>query len=318
MSLGLSFLALSGMAQTPVTPWPTRPVRLVVPATTGGPDTVARIMAPTLSANLGVPVVIDNRPGANGILGADLVAKSAPDGHTLMVYSSGFVVAPAVVRRLPYDTERDFVPVANLASNLGVMLVVNPAHPARTLAEFIALSRRTEANVSYSSPGIGNTLHLLGELLNAQAGLHMTHVPYKGGGPAVAAVMSGEVTAMLAPLQLAAPALRAGKLRSLGYSMTDRAPGFADIPTLREAGLPDYVADGGWFGLFAPAGTPAEIVSRLNAELRRALGDAGVRDRLSSLGFGPVGDSPDHFRQFVGEEIRRYAAMAKLAGIEPE
>jgi tripartite-type tricarboxylate transporter receptor subunit TctC len=235
-----------------------------------------------------------------------------------MVYSSGFVVAPAVVRRLPYDTERDFVPVANLASNLGVMLVVNPAHPARTLAEFIALSRRTEANVSYSSPGIGNTLHLLGELLNAQAGLHMTHVPYKGGGPAVAAVMSGEVTAMLAPLQLAAPALRAGKLRSLGYSMTDRAPGFADIPTLREAGLPDYVADGGWFGLFAPAGTPAEIVSRLNAELRRALGDAGVRDRLSSLGFGPVGDSPDHFRQFVGEEIRRYAAMAKLAGIEPE
>jgi tripartite-type tricarboxylate transporter receptor subunit TctC len=251
-------------------------------------------------------------------MGADMVAKSVPDGYTLMVYSSGFVVAPAMVKKLPYDTERDFAPVANLASNLGVMLVVHPSHPARTLAEFINQSRRADANVSYASPGIGNTLHLLGELFNSQAGLRMTHVPYKGGGPAVAAVMGGEVTAMLAPMQLAAPNLRGGKLRALAYSMGERAPGFPDIPTMREAGLSDYVADGGWFGMFAPAGTPADVIGRLNTEVRRALAEPAVRERLASLGFGPVGDTPEHFKAFVSEDIRRYGAMARLAGIEAE
>ena len=288
-----------------------------MPATTGGPDTVARVLGPSLATALGQAVVIDNRPGANGIMGADMVAKAVPDGHTLMVYSSGFVVAPAMVRRLPYDTERDFAPVSNLASNLGVMLVVNPLNPARTLAEFIGQSRRTDANVSYASPGIGNTLHLLGELFNSQTGMRMTHVPYKGGGPAIAAVMGGEVTAMLAPMQLAAPNLRAGKLRGLGYSMGERAAGFPDIPTMREAGLA-YVADGGWFGMFAPAGTSADIIARLNTEVRRALADPAVRERLASLGFGPIGDTAEHFRAFVSEEIRRFGAMARLAGIEAE
>jgi len=195
---------------------------------------------------------------------------------------------------------------------------VNPSVPAKNLKEFIAWAKDPANKVSYSSPGIGNTLHLIGELFNARAGVKMVHVPYKGGGPAVAAVMSGEVQAMMAPAQLAIANVRGGKLRALAYSLPERSAALPDVPTAKEAGLDGFELDGGWFGMFAPANTPPEIVGRLQKEVRDIVMQGAMHDKLLQLGFGPVGDSPAQFKRFVSEEIRKYAEMAKLAHIEPE
>lgn len=262
--------------------------------------------------------MIENRPAANGMVGHEATARAVPDGYTLMVTSSGFVVAPSVYRKLPYDTERDFAPVTNIARNLGIFVVVNPQVPARTLQEFIAYAKNPENKVSYSSPGVGNTLHLIGELFNARAGVKMLHVPYKGGGPAVAAVMSGEVQAMMAPAQLALANVKGGKLRALAYSLPERSPQLPDVPTAKEAGLGGFELDGGWFAMFAPAKTPPAIVERLQQEIHDIVGQRAMHDKLLTLGFGPVADTPAEFRRFVGEEIRKYREMAKLAGVEPE
>ena len=298
--------------------YPSKPVRVIVPFATGGPDTVARLVGAELAARWGQPFVIENRPAANGMVGHEAVARSAPDGYTLMVTSSGFVVAPSIYKKLPYDPERDFAPVTNIARNLGIVVVVNPDVPARTLREFIAYAKDPANKVSYSSPGIGNTLHLIGELFNARAGVKMLHIPYKGGGPAVAAVVSGEVQAMMAPMQLALAHVKAGKLRGLAYSLPQRSPQLPDVPTAAEAGLAGFELDGGWFGMLAPANTPPEIVNRLQKEIRDIVTQGAMHDRLLQLGFGPVADSPEEFRRFVSEDIRKYREMAKLAGVEPE
>jgi tripartite-type tricarboxylate transporter receptor subunit TctC len=298
--------------------YPAKPVRVIVPFATGGPDTVARLVGAELAARWGQPFLVENRPAANGMVGHEAVARAAPDGYTLMVTSSGFVVAPSVYKKLPYDTERDFTPVTNIARNLGIVVVVNPSVPARTLAEFIAYAKDPKNKVSYSSPGIGNTLHLIGELFNARAGVKMLHVPYKGGGPAVAAVVGGEVQAMMAPMQLALANVKAGKLRGLAYSLPERSPQLPEVPTAAEAGLKGFELDGGWFGMFAPANTPPDIVDRLQREIRDIVAKGQIHDRLLALGFGPVADSPAEFRKFVSEDIRKYREMAKLAGVEPE
>jgi tripartite-type tricarboxylate transporter receptor subunit TctC len=307
-------LSLGAAAQT----YPSKPVRVIVPFATGGPDTVARLVCAELANRWGQPFVIENRPAANGIVGHEATARAAPDGYTLMVTSSGFVVAPSVYKKLPYDTERDFAPVTNIARNLGIFVVVNPSVPARTLKEFIAYAKDPANKVSFSSPGIGNTLHLIGELFNARAGVKMVHIPYKGGGPAVAAVMSGEVQAMMAPAQLAIANVRGGKLRALAYSLPERSPALPDVPTAKEAGLSGFELDGGWFGMFAPANTPSGIVARLQNEIREIVTQRAMHDKLVQLGFGPVADSPADFKRFVSEEIGKYREMAKLAGVEPE
>jgi tripartite-type tricarboxylate transporter receptor subunit TctC len=310
----LAALAFGASAQG----YPSKPVRVIVPFATGGPDTVARLVCAELASRWGQPFVIENRPAANGMVGHEAVARAAPDGYTLMVTSSGFVVAPSVYRKLPYDTERDFAPVTNIARNLGIFVVVHPSVPARNLQEFIAYAKNPANRVSYSSPGIGNTLHLVGELFNSRAGTKMLHVPYKGGGPAVAAVVSGEVQAMMAPMQLALAQVRGGKLRALAYSLPERSPQLPDVPTAAEAGLKGFDLDGGWFAMFAPANTPPAIVGRLQQEIRDIVGQRAMHDKLLQLGFGPVADSPADFKRFVSEEIRKYAEMAKIAHIEPE
>lgn len=314
LALVLAGISFAASAQS----YPSKPVRVIVPFATGGPDTVARLVCAELAARWGQPFVIENRPAANGMVGHEATARAAPDGYTLMVTSSGFVVAPSVYKKLPYDTERDFAPVTNIARNLGIFVVVNPQVPARTLQEFIAYAKDPKNKVSYSSPGVGNTLHLIGELFNARAGVKMLHVPYKGGGPAVAAVMSGEVQAMMAPAQLALANVKGGKLRALAYSLPERSPQLPDVPTAKEAGLSGFDLDGGWFAMFAPAKTPPEIVARLQKEIHDIVGQRAMHDKLLTLGFGPVADSPAEFRRFVGEEIRKYREMAKLAGVEPE
>jgi tripartite-type tricarboxylate transporter receptor subunit TctC len=298
--------------------WPNRPIRMVVPGLTGGPDTLIRVLGPYLSSALGQAIVVDNKAGASGIIGADAVAKASPDGYTFMVDSSGFVVKTAVVKKLPYDTEKDFIPIMNIASNMGLMLIVHPSNPAKNLQEFIANGKKADANYSFSSPGIGNTLHLLGELLITQSGIKMVHVPYKGGAPAAGAVVANEVTTMLAPLQTCIGFIQANKVRALAYSMPQRSPTFPDVPTFKEAGLTDFVTEGGWFGIFAPTGTPPAITNRLHAELKKILNMQEVKDKLNDLGFIVVADSQEDFKKYFKSEMKRYNEIAKQANIQME
>ena len=298
--------------------YPAKTVRIIVPAATGGPDVVARLVAAQLTAQTGQSFIVENRPGANGILGADAVAKSASDGYTLMVYSSGFVINPAIYKKLPYDTEKDFVPVTNIVINDGLFIVVNPAVPAQTLQEFLALARAPGSKLAYSSPGVGNPLHLAGALFNARAGTKLLHVPYKGGGPAAAAVVSGEVQAMFSSPAPAMPHLKGGRVRAIAYTGPKRHPAMPDVPTTTEAGLASYQIDGGWFGMFAPANTPPEIVDKLHREVRTAVADPGVAAKLAAIGVDPVATPPAEFKQFVSAEIRKQAEAVRIAGIEPE
>jgi tripartite-type tricarboxylate transporter receptor subunit TctC len=297
--------------------YPNRAVRIIVPAGTGGPDIVARVVAAELQNQLGQPFVVENRPGANGIVGTDTVAKAAPDGYTLMVYSPGFVVNKFLHKSLPYDTEKDFAPVTNLVSSGGLFLAVNPALPVNTMQEFIAYAKNPDAKIAYSTPGIGNNWHLATEVFSQKIGIKMTHVPYKGGGPAVAALVAGEVQAMLASPAPLIPHYKNKRVRVLAYSGDKRNAAAPDIPTMKEVGV-DYYYDGGWFGMFAPAKTPNEIVEMLAREVRVAIQKPQVRERIAQLGVEPVADSPADFRKFMASEFRAYGEMARLAGIQPE
>jgi tripartite-type tricarboxylate transporter receptor subunit TctC len=317
LSTLLLFITGPLMAQT-TNAWPNRPIRMVVPALTGGPDTLMRVINPYLSNALGQAVIVDNKSGASGIIGTDAVAKSAPDGYTFLVDSSGFLVKTAVIKKLPYNTEKDFIPIMNIASNMGLMLIVHPSNPAKNLDEFIANGKKPDANYSYSSPGIGNTLHLLGELFITQSGVKMTHVPYKGGAPAAGAVVANEVTTMLAPLQTSVGFLQARKVRALAYSLPQRSLAFPDVPTFKEAGLTDFVTEGGWFGIFAPAGTPAPIINRLHAELKKILTMQEVKDKLYDLGFLVVADSQEDFKMYFKSELKRFNDIAKQSNIQAE
>ncbi len=307
-------LATAAWAQN----YPNRPVRVVVPAATGGPDIVARVVAAQLQAQLGQPFVVENRPGANGIVGADVVAKAPPDGYTLMVYSSGFVINPFVHKSLPYDTEKDFTPVTNLVSNGGLFLAVHPSVPAQNLQEFIALARKPDARFAYSTPGVGNTWHLAMEVFKNVTGTHMTHIPYKGGGPAAAALVAGEVQVMFTSPAPIMPHYKNNRVRVLAYTGGKRHPSAPEVPTTAEAGVPQYRHDGGWFAMFAPANTPMDIVEKLYREVRTAMQNPGVREKLAGLGVEPVADTPAEFKKFVAAELRAYAEQVRLAGVTPE
>src|SRR6185503_13501617 len=298
--------------------YPNRPVRVVVAAATGGPDIVARVVSAQLQTQLGQPFVVENRPGANGILGADIVAKAPPDGYTLLVYSSGFVNNPFVHKKLPYDTEKDFTPVTNLVSNGGLFLAVHPSIPAQNLEELIALARKPDSNLAYSTPGVGNTWHLAMEAFKNATGTHMTHIPYKGGGPATAALAAGEVQAMLASPAPIMPHYKSGRVRVLAYTGGKRHPAAPEVPTTAEAGLPQYRHDGGWFAMFAPARTSMEIVEKLHREVRTAMQNQGVRERLAALGVETVADSPAEFKKFVAAELRAYAEQLHLSDVTTE
>ena len=311
------FLAGVAAAGAHAQSYPTKPVRVIVAAATGGPDIVARVVGAQLQAQLGQPFVIENQPGANGIVGAQIVAKAAPDGYTLLVYSSGFVINPFVYKSLPYDTEKDFTPVTNLVSNGGLFFAVANAVPAKTLPDFLEYAKKPGAQLAYSTPGVGNTWHLAMEVFNNTVGIKMTHIPYKGGGPATAALAAGEVQAMFASPPPLMPHYKSGRVRVLAFTGEKRHPAVPEVPTMAELGIP-YKHDGGWFAMFAPAGTPPEIVDKLWREVRTAMQNAEVRERLVKLGVDPVADSPAEFKKFIQAELRAYAEQARLAGIKPE
>jgi len=298
--------------------YPNHPVRVVVAAATGGPDLVARVVAAKLQEQLGQAFVVENQPGANGIVGAATVAKATPDGYTILVYSSGFVINPYVHKSLPYDTEKDFIPVTNLVTNGGLIFSVNSNLPVKTLKEFIAYAKKPDTHLSYSTPGVGNTWHLATEVFDNIVGIKMTHIPYKGGGPATAAAAQGEVQVVLASPPPLMPHYKSGRVRALAFSGEKRHPSFPEVPTMAEAGVPEYHHDGGWFGMFAPAGTPMEIVEKLAAEVRKAEQDKGVLERIANSGAFPAAGTPAEFKKFIQSELKAYGEQAKIANIQPE
>ena len=312
-ALAATMVASAALAQN----YPNRPVRVVVAAATGGPDIVARVVAAQLQQQLGQAFVVENQPGANGIVGATTVAKATPDGYTLLVYSSGFVINPYVHKSLPYDTEKDFVPVTNLVTNGGLFFAVANSLPVKSMKEFLDYAKQPGVHLAYSTPGVGNTWHLAMEVFDVKTGIKMTHIPYKGGGPATAALAAGEVQAMFASPPPLMSHYKSGKVRVLAFTGEKRHPSAPEIPTMKELGIP-YQHDGGWFAMFAPAGTPPEIVDKLWHEVAKAMQDPGVRDRLTKLGAVPVADSPADFKKFVQAELKAYGEQAKLANIEPE
>ena len=310
---------LSSPAAAPVAAdnYPSHTIRLIVPFPAGGSnDVVARIIAPHLEQALGQTVIVDNRPAASGIVGSDAVAKASPDGHTLLLVASSHTVTPAVTAKLPYDSERDFAPISLIDTN-AMVFFDNPKVPANNLAEFVALARKNPGKLNYSSPGVGSQTHLLIELLSRRAGITMQHLPYRGGPPAMMAVITAEADFTLLAPNVIFPQIKAGTIRPIATGDVVRHPRLPDVPTTAESGFPDIHAIQ-WVGMFTTAGTPKEIVDRLSRELNRIVHLPDVVARLSEQGVTPTGSTPEDFRKLISTEIRQWTEVAREAHIQAE
>jgi tripartite-type tricarboxylate transporter receptor subunit TctC len=296
--------------------WPARPIRLIVPFPPGGAtDANARILAKEMEPVLGQPLVIDNRGGANAIIGSDIVAKAAPDGYTLMHISVAFAINPSTHKKLPFDTAKDFTPITNPIVGQGSLLACNPSLPVKSVAELIALAKKQP--LRFSSPGVGNVLHLIATGFSVAAGIEMLHVPYKGAGPALTALLGGEVQVMVVPPVIAMPHIKTGRVRPLGYSGAKRLAALADVPTIGESALPGFKMDTGWHAWFAPPRTPADIVAQIHAAIVKSLQVPAVRDYLLAGGYEPVADAPGQFQKGFQDDLKRWGDLARAAKIVP-
>ncbi len=297
--------------------YPNRPIRMVVAIPAGsGTDTVARVIAQGLSERLGRQVVVENRPGAGTIIGNEIVAKAKPDGYTLLMNGAALTIAPAMYKKLPYDTVRDFAPITIAVSSPN-LLAVHPSMPVKSVKEMIALAKARPGQILFSSGGRGTNSHLATELFASLAQIRMTHVPYKGSTPGVVALMAGEVALMTNSMSTLLAHVRSGKLRALGIGSTRRVVAAPDIPTIAEAGLPGYES-AQWSGLLAPAGTPQEIIARLHKETIAILRVPETTERLIADGSELIANSPDEFAAFFKAELGKWVAVVKATGITPE
>ena len=298
--------------------YPEKPIRLLVPAAPGGgADFVARILGVKLTEALGQTVVVENRAGASGTIAADNAAKSTADGYTLLMgQSTSVVIAPHLYKKLGYDTLRDLAPVT-LVAQVPNILVVHPSVPARTVSEFIALARAQPELLNYGSSGNGAPSHLAGEMFKSATGVKMVHVPYKGAGLAVNGLIAGEIQVMFAPIVAVLPQVKAGRLRALAVTSATRSAAAPELPTLAESGLPGYEISS-WFGLFAPANTPAPVIERLYRETAKALQSPDVRERFAREGAEPVGSSPADFTGYVRAEYAKYTRIVRDSGIKAD
>lgn len=317
-ALAGAFGLFTGLPARAADTWPTRPIKLEVGFTAGGAvDNVARQMGQALGARLGQTFVIENRAGATGTLAADFVAKSAPDGSTLLLGTqSTMLVAPAVYPRLPFKPLEDLVPVSLIAS-VPLVLAVHPSLPVHNVKELIALAKAEKGQLAYASSGQGGPQHVATELLKQMAGVDMVHVPYKGESLALNDAMGGQVKVLFGNLPTMLPVVRSGKLRAIAVSSLQRAEAAPDIPTVAESGLPGFEALT-WFGIFAPRGTPAPVIQRLYGEVRASLDDAAAAERLKAQGLTLVGSDPEHFRQYMQAESVKWARLVQSAKIRPE
>lgn len=326
-SLHRSLLPLAGVAvllpaqpvaaqpQPQAQAWPSRAVRIVVPFGPGGSaDFVGRLLGQRLTETLGQPVVVENRPGAGAMLGNEVVAKSPPDGYTLTIGTLGpFAVNQSLFRKVPYDSQRDFAPITLTGASSHV-LVVHPSMPVKSMTDLIALAKQRPGQMTFASSGIGNATHLTGELFKSMAGLDVVHVPYKGGGAAVADLIGGHVAFSFASMPSAIPHVRAGRLRALAVAPAQRVSTAPELPTVAESGLPGFSSED-WQGVLAPAKTPQDIVMRLNGEIHKALGTAEVREKLDAQGFQVRLSTPQQFAELIRTESAKWARIVKEANI---
>jgi len=308
-----SLLPFAAAAQAPE--WPSRPVRVIVPYPPGGPtDIMGRIVAQAVQGPLGQPFVVENRAGANGLIGSEQAARAAPDGTTFLVNASAHVIVPHLTPNMPIDVLADFVPVTNIAA-VPLWLVVNPALPVRSVAEFIAYARANPGRISYASSSSGGATHLAGELFKQMTGTDMVHVPYRGSGPAVQDLIAGNVQAMFDSVPSSAASARDGRLRALAVTTKNRIAPFPDLPTIAEAGVPGYEIST-WYGIWAPARTPPGIINRLQQAVAAAARNPETRARFDALGAEPVADSPEDYARFVRAEYDRWGKLVRDARIK--
>jgi len=305
---------LSAFAQ----PYPTKAIKLVVPFPAGGPaDVLGRVVTQKLSESLGNPVIVDNRAGADGIIGTDFVAKSASDGYTMLINTGSTTINAHVYPKLPYDLMRDLAPVTMVAAPAGLVLIAHPSLGVSSVKELIALAKRKPGQISFSSSGKGSALQLAGELFSAIADVQLVHVPYKGAAPAFNDLLSGQVQLMFPSTVSVIPHMSSGRVRVLAQTGTTREPSLPNVPTLAEEGFVDFNITG-WFGIWVPTGTPDAIIRRLHAEIARTLTLPDVRERFSALGVSPSGVSPEAFGTFVREDYQRIGKYVKRTGMHLE
>ena len=318
-SLGVTALALAALLSSHYAAaqsgYPSRPIRLIVPsAPGGGTDFTARTLGQKLTESLGQTVIVDNRSGAAGNIGVEIAAKSSPDGYTLVMPITSFSINPHLYSKLPFDTVKDFSPIV-LASQALLFLVVTPSVPAKSVSELIGVAKAKPGQLNYANSGNGTTAHLAGELFKKVAGVDIVSVPYKGGGPAVLDLIAGRVQIYFSTIPAALTQVQAGKLRGVAVTTTKRVSLIPDVPTVAESGLPGFEVVG-WFGIFAPAGTPAPIVAKLNKEINAALRSSDIQQRFASQGLIPGGGTPEDLGRFLRAEMAKWGALIKEAGIQ--